>query len=351
MDFIVNNKLDQIEHEEILNFLSTLNYYCIEQHPDWDYGTGISRIFFLGIDDNKKVHCYANVLVSTGFFRTANINFGPAFKSFEVLYSSIQFLLDYFTSLGYIYFSVQLGTYISSETELFEYRINRYYKAKYYFKPGNLWSSLQVDLTKSEDEILRSFSKGHKSTIKSAYSKTELKTTILKDDKNLRGLIDLYIKMNVSRRLSFKNSEVVHLFESTSDLIVKYDKGFIEYIFDGDILVGGLIIVFQGTSARYFKGTSDPERREIPVMHLGLFEAMKYCKAKGFLTFDLWGYNHFVDENDQVFFINRFKKGFSDNYTFYPKRMHFELKTVRYKLYLFLRSCKKMLNDFRLKAD
>lgn len=50
-------------------------------------------------------------------------------------------------------------------------------------------------------------------------------------------------------------------------------------------------------------------------------------------TFDLWGYNHFVDENDQIFHINKFKRWFSGTYLFYPKTMHFHLRPVNNVLF------------------
>ncbi len=282
-----------------------------------------------------------------GAFKTANINFGPAFSDFEVLKKGIQFLHNYFSSRNFIFFSIQLGIPASKQTELLEYNINHYFKVKYYFKPGNLWSSIYVDLAKPETEILRSFSKGHKSSIKSAYSKSELRISIQNNPGSLKSFIDLYIKMMAVRKLPFDKEETAHLFNSVSSFINENDKGFIEYIFEGENLVGGLIIIYQGNSARYYKGASDPERRDIPILHFGLYEAMKYCKANGYSIFDLWGYNHFVDENDQVYFINKFKKGFSNSFTFFPKRMNFVLKPVTYNIYLFLRFCKKGIKRFK----
>jgi lipid II:glycine glycyltransferase (peptidoglycan interpeptide bridge formation enzyme) len=152
-----------------------------------------------------------------------------------------------------------------------------------------------------------------------------------------------------SRKLPIDKKKIVLLFSNTFNFIEKYNQGFIEYIFDGDILVGGLIIIFQGTSARYFKGVSDPERRDMPIMHVGIFEAIKYCKMNGYLTFDLWGYNHFVDERDQVFYINRFKKGFSGNFTFYPKRMNFELRPGLYNIYIIFKFIKTSIDKLLLK--
>jgi hypothetical protein len=352
MEFYVNDKLDQTEHENILNFLSSLDFYCIEQHPDWDSEyQGVPKKFFFCTDENQAVKCYANIIVSrNGPFKLAFINFGPAFADYEVLTSALQFLHGYFSKEGYIYFTIQLGIYISEKTELLEYTINKYFKVKYYFKPGNLWSSLCVDLTRSETDIYESFSRGHRKNIKAGYKK-DLKMAIHKDNSGFKDFIALYTRMLEFRNLPYNKQAVIYEFNNIFDIMSKYNKGFIGYIYEKEILVGTLIIIFQGNSARYIKSASDPERRDLEITYMGLNEAIKYCKENGFQSLDLWGYNHFVDEKDQVFYINKFKKGFTDIFTFFPKRMHFELKPFVYKVFLILKFIKNGISKIQLKRD
>jgi lipid II:glycine glycyltransferase (peptidoglycan interpeptide bridge formation enzyme) len=100
---------------------------------------------------------------------------------------------------------------------------------------------------------------------------------------------------------------------------------------DGKVL-GGIALVLQGKTVRYFKGAADPAIRNLPVLHLAIWESILWSKENGFSHFDLWGYNHFVDESDQVYFINRFKKGFGGTFTFYPKKMYFLFKPLQYQL-------------------
>ena len=347
MEFIIKDKLDPSERKETLSFLSTLNYYCIEHHPDWtfDNENSIKKIFYCR-GDNQEVLCFANILISkNGPFKAANINFGPAFREFEVLTESIQFLHNYFSTQGYICFSIQLGTYISEKTELLEYKINNNFKVKYCFEPGNLWSSLSVDLTRPEAEIFKSFSSAHKANIKASYKKG-LTVTIQRESNDYNAFIELYIKMYQFRNLTYKTSDIIYSITNIFKFINKNHTGIYVSIFDKDCLVGAFIVVFQGTNARYFKSASDPERRDLSILHLGMFEAIKYCKEKGYLTFDLWGYNHFVDGKNQIFHVNNFKRGFTDHFTFFPKRMNFELKPLIYKVYIFLRHFKNWYNNF-----
>lgn len=346
MSFVVKDKLDADEYNKVIDFLNSLNYFCIEQHPDWNAKIEkYSHTFFFSTDEKGLINCFGNIVLSNGPFKTGRINFGPAFDDFKVLTKAIEFLHDYFFSRKFIFFSIQLGCYTNNQTELLEYIINRDFKVKYFFKRGNLWASLCVDLRMSENEILRSFSKGHKSAIKSAYAKNRLRVSVENNPENLKSFIGIYIKMMKVRKLAFDEKSIIHLFTSVNDLIYESNRGFIGYIFEENTLVGGLIIIYQGNSARYYKGAGDPERRDIPILHYGLFEAMKYCKASGHTTLDLWGYNHLVDEADQLYYVNKFKKGFGGEFTFFPKRMNFMLKPNYFTLYNFLKSCKKGIKN------
>jgi lipid II:glycine glycyltransferase (peptidoglycan interpeptide bridge formation enzyme) len=105
------------------------------------------------------------------------------------------------------------------------------------------------------------------------------------------------------------------------------------------------LLAFQVNTVLYFKGSSDPNSRHLPVLHMAIWEGIKMAKRLGFDFFDLWGYNHFAKENDQVFFINRFKKGFGGEYIFYPKKIYFIYKPLRYKLLQLLKKVKNKFNS------
>jgi lipid II:glycine glycyltransferase (peptidoglycan interpeptide bridge formation enzyme) len=101
--------------------------------------------------------------------------------------------------------------------------------------------------------------------------------------------------------------------------------------------------VYQGITVRFFRGTSDPDRRDIPMLHIVLYEAIKKAKAENFKYFDFWGYNHFVDENDQIFKINHFKKGFSGYYTFFAKKMNISLVPFGFNIFKLLLLVKRIV--------
>ncbi len=204
MNFCIKDKLEANDYKSVLNFLDSLSFYCIEQHPDWnDKIEGYSHTYFLGTEDNGTLTCFANIILSNGPFKMANINFGPAFSNFDVLKMAIHFLHNYFSSQKFIFFSIQLGINISNQTRLLEYNINHDFKVKYHFKPGNLWSSVYIDLERPEAEILKSFSNGHRRRIKNSFSKNGLTAKIKNDDAYLQSFIKLYIKMCQLKNLPY----------------------------------------------------------------------------------------------------------------------------------------------------
>jgi len=82
----------------------------------------------------------------------------------------------------------------------------------------------------------------------------------------------------------------------------------------------------------------------LPIMHLLMYEAIKNAHSEKFKYFDFWGYNHFAEENDQVYNINHFKKGFGGYYTFFAKRMNVDIMPNGYNIYKSLEFLREYLS-------
>jgi len=127
--------------------------------------------------------------------------------------------------------------------------------------------------------------------------------------------------------------------------LIENNKGQILIVKDSSgVVLGGAILVYQGISVRYFKGTSDPDKRGLPILHLVIYEAIRKAKEDNFKYFDFWGYNHFANENDQLFNINQFKKLFGGYYTFFAKKMNFSLIPFGYSIYKSIQFVKNVKN-------
>jgi lipid II:glycine glycyltransferase (peptidoglycan interpeptide bridge formation enzyme) len=79
--------------------------------------------------------------------------------------------------------------------------------------------------------------------------------------------------------------------------------------FKEDELLGGLIIIFQGDTAFYYKGYIDHDKRSMPINHLAFYTAMIYSRDKNMKWFDLGGYATGTMDK-QLLNINKFKDGF-----------------------------------------
>ncbi len=335
MKYLFKSTLSAEEFANVNAFYDTLENVTIEQHPKWSEvlnNEGKCHYYISSV--NNQIKCFAVIThQSYSLFKTARISFGPLFSEPEYLIDSIKKIREEYKKNGFYYLSIQLAVPVSNSTEYIEYKLNQAFPIKYNFDRNN-WTSLIVELSLPSEDTFKRFSKGHKSAIKKSITEG-ITVRKLNTPEEVKALSKIYVKMNIVRGLLNTGEEnAASLFGRIFTFIENHDKGFFLGVYDqANTLVGGIIVIYQGNTARYYKGASDPDRKDIAILHLALFEAFKIAKEAKKSFFDLWGYNHMVDEKDQVFFINRFKKGFSDTYLFYPKTMHISLKKGGYQMF------------------
>lgn len=346
MEFIFKKELSIQDLDDTKDFYNSLEWVTIEQHPEWNALINSSknnRYFILKADN--KISCFAVIEEKNLFIvKVANISFGPIFNDVDSLITSIIEIEKFYKLNKFSYLSIQLAMPTGTLADYVEYKLNQVVKIKYNFNKEN-WSSLFLDLSEPLSELNKKFSKGHKSAIKKAGS-NGISVRRISSLNEVETLAKIYLKMNIARDLpNTQWPQIKSLFDSIFEFFEHELKGFFLAVFDeSNVMIGGIIVAFQGNTARYYKGASDPDRKDISVLHVALFEAFKISKESGFRYFDLWGYNHFVNEGDQIFYINRFKKGFTHNYLFYPKLMHMPLRPIGYFLFKLAMTYRHRLN-------
>ena len=342
MQFEFVYDLEPIKKTQWQDFMNSLELRPIEQDIEWpSLEAAPLRYCYFTATEEGKIVCSAIILENKkGIFKWANIQFGPLFRKADDLIESLRSIHRHYSEKGLIFCTVQLAIQTGTITDYVEYKLNRLLKIKFRFDREN-WSSLIVPLKSTDEEIFSRFSKGHKADIKKAL-KNRIRVVHSKSIDDFQEFRKLFLRMHRTRGLQLDEALTAGFLERVFVFLDKENRGKLLLVKDsGDRILGGVIIVFQGHSVRYFKGTSDPDYRYLPVLHLAIWEAIRLSKAEGFEYFDLWGYNHFVNESDQVFFINRFKKGFGGEFIFYPKKIYFLFKPLRYQLFSKL----KMLRD------
>ena len=83
--------------------------------------------------------------------------------------------------------------------------------------------------------------------------------------------------------------------------------------------LAAMIVVASGKRATYLYGASSNENRELMPTYLLQWEAMRWARARGCVTYDLWGIpdedeatleEHFKERDDGLWGVYRFKRGF-----------------------------------------
>lgn len=327
-------KLDANEYENIRKFCSSVDYCSIEQQLDWTnlFYKSTSCYFYLQDDSGIRGYCQMHEKIGA-----AQIIFGPVCCDKDLMVYSINEIIAYYKRRHFFYLGIQMYYKSGNDTEYIEYKLSNLHKIHYQCDTENTKSSIEINLLESEEKIHSKIRKGHKSDIKKAV-KMGCAVDLARDEIDLNSFIEVYSKMCRARRISEDKLSVGNI-RDIHNFLDKNKLGEILIVRDesGKVL-GGAIFVFQGLTVRYYKGATDPDRRDLPILHLVIFEAIKRAKSNGFTYFDFWGYNHFAYEGEQVFNINHFKKGFGGYFTFFAKKMNIDLIPWGYALYRLLYS-------------
>lgn len=334
--------LDKTDTEKITTFCKNADYCSVEQLIGWPDMFFRSRICYFYLSDDSGIKSFCQIHEGLRF---AQIAFGPVCGDKEIMVYSLDEIIQYYKNKRYLYLGIQMYSKSGNDTDFIEYKLNKKWKIHYFFNADNTKSSVEIDLGNSVEEIFSRFSKGHKSDIKKA-SKMGLTVSVISNLNELNLFVEVYSKMcknrNITDDLSNDIIYAIHRY------LLDNERGYILVAKDNTgKIIGGGIFVFQGLTVRYFKGTTDPDRRDVPILHAVIFEAIKLAKSKNFKYFDFWGYNHFADESDQIFKINQFKRGFGGDYIFLAKKMNIDLLFLGYYYFRAITFVKVIISHIR----
>jgi hypothetical protein len=345
MQAVFKYELEQIELENIKKYCDSVEYCSIDQYPGWSQLLYKSRICYFYLYDETGIKSYSLIGESR---RSAYIDFGPVCCDKDIMITSLNEIIRYYREKRYFYLGVQMYYKSSYDTDYIEYALNRLYKIRYFFNNENTKSSLEINLQDSLEEISRGLRKGHKSDIKKA-AKLGLTVCRTNDEKELNAFFDVYAKMCKSRNIEageFSGKDLKNIY----NFLTQNNKGEILVVKDNEgTVLGGGIFVYQGITVRYLKGAANPDIRDIPILHIVLFDAIRRAKEENFRYFDFWGYNHFANKDDQVYYINHFKKGFGGYFTFFAKKMNIDIIRGGYKIHKSLSVIKRIVKKLMLK--
>lgn len=173
-------------------------------------------------------------------------------------------------------------------------------------QPVQMRSTLWVDLACEEDALLGSFKQKTRYNIRLAAKKGVTVSS--------GGVADL--------------DSWYRIFEATAerDIFTIHGLGYYRQILqvlgandmarlllahhDGDLLAG--IIVFRfGRFAQYMYGASSNSKRNLMAPYLLQWEAMRWARAHGCTTYDLWGIPDHLEETEDLWGVYRHKRGYN----------------------------------------
>lgn len=166
-------------------------------------------------------------------------------------------------------------------------------------------NTVTLDLTQSEDDLLAAMSQNTRRKVRTAIKKQVSVRPAGLDD--LDTLYDLYAV----------TGERDHFLIRPPDY---YQRAWRDFMQAG--LAHALIAEFQGKPIAhvilfhfgqkcwYFYGASSNEERQRMPNYLLQWEAMRWAKSQGYQTYDMWGAPSEFNEDDPLWGVFQFKKGF-----------------------------------------
>ena len=320
--FALVSALSQTERRSVLELYSAQHEVSVLQHPDWDQIVQINgEVRFFTYHRSGELLAYAIVRFPTR--RIARIEFGPVAVTPEASLESVRRIQRGLRETsGAWYLGLQLPWQTGKKSEFVQENLQREFGVRSFDDKRN-WSSSVIDTNLTDDQIKTSFSKNHRRSLKKA-EKLGLTTKVFDSDEDIYTFCDIYARMYKARGESIDAVQNLRDYLNLRDFFRRAGEGFFFGVFRDDQLIGGMIIVRQGDYGFYHHSAGDPEHRNIPVQHLGVFSVLSVLRERNIRYFDFGGYNHMAVESDQVYNINRFKDGFTRQYIHYPKIMYLE---------------------------
>jgi peptidoglycan pentaglycine glycine transferase (the first glycine) len=171
-------------------------------------------------------------------------------------------------------------------------------------------NTITVDLTRTEDELLAAMSQNTRRKVRTAEKKGVTVRAGAIDD--LPILYDLYRTTGerdhfLIRPSSYYQHEWRYLMEAglAHPLIAEFEGQPIAHV----------ILFHFGRKCWYFYGASSNAERDRMPNYLLQWEAMRWAKANGYTTYDMWGAPNEFIESDSMWGVYEFKRGFRGTVT------------------------------------
>lgn len=164
----------------------------------------------------------------------------------------------------------------------------------------------QLDITRTEEELLSRMRKSTRYEIKKANS-LGIRIDSTKDSSEIKSFYDLHVL--TSKRQGFV--PFTHKFlNGQFSVFSEAGKALLYSATLDRKLLAQAIIIFYGNEAVYHYGASTDEGRKYPGAYLVQWEAIKEAKKRKMQRFNFWGVSPLDNPNHRFYGLSLFKRGF-----------------------------------------
>lgn len=195
--------------------------------------------------------------------------------------------------------------------------------------------TFQIDLTKSEDELLKQMKSKTRYNVRLALKKG-VKVTKDNSDRSFETYLKLQ-KETTKRQKFYAHNEKYHrlLWETLKPAGIAH---ILNAVYAGETLVSWMVFLFHDVLYYPYGGSSNKYRNLMP-SNLMLWEAMLWGKRNGAKLFDLWGaLGPYPDPKDPWYGFHRFKEGYGGRLVEFAGSYDFVLNPLLYRVYNFIDS-------------
>lgn len=164
----------------------------------------------------------------------------------------------------------------------------------------------QLDITQSEDDLLRNMRKSTRYEIKKA-EKLGIEIIRGQDINSVKTFYDHQVE--TAKRQKFVPFSYKYLSEQFK-VFLDMDKALLYTAKLEDKILAQAFIIFYGSEAVYHYGVSTTEGRKYPGAYLIQWEAIKDAKKRRLNWYNFWGVAPEADKNHRFYTISIFKRGF-----------------------------------------
>lgn len=166
--------------------------------------------------------------------------------------------------------------------------------------------TIQLDLTKSEDETLAQMRKNTRYEIRRA-QKEDIRTVISGNPEEIRAFFQTQLEVATRQKFVPFSYDFLH---KQFLAFLEDDQVKLIHAFKGDTLLASAFVIFYGTESVYHYGISTNDNAKLPGSYACQWAAILESKRRGMTRYNLWGVNP-KDEVDHRFAgVGLFKRGF-----------------------------------------